>query len=175
MLSSKLEDEKLVIYRDWRIYFPPNDNWRVEMNWDMGSYDYINDLNPDLILLETENVQLFADPDTIHKAVEPDEMRVLNAFYGDAARDELPGYKLLYRDGFGYVLLRDVLYEKILCTINPLACFIRDNNNKRHPLPGCLLLLLNIRSNATDSSVLLPGHFPTCELFCYAALLLLCH
>ena len=112
MLSSKLEDEKLVIYRDWRIYFPPNDNWRVEMNWDMGSYDYINDLNPDLIILETENVQLFADPDTIHKAVEPDEMRVLNAFYGDAARDELPGYKLLYRDGFGYVLLRDVLYEK---------------------------------------------------------------
>ena len=111
MLSSKLENEKLVVYRDWRIYFPSNENWRVEMNWDMASYDYINDLNPDLILLEAENVQLFADPDTINKAVEPDEMRILNAFYGDAARDELPGYKLLYNDGFGYIFLRDTLYE----------------------------------------------------------------
>jgi len=111
-LAPGLYEEKLTVYRDWRIYFPTNDNWRVEMNWDLANYDYITELDPDLILLESENVQLFADEETINKAVEPDEMRILNAFYGDAADDNLNGYHQLQADGYGYIFIKDSIFKK---------------------------------------------------------------
>jgi len=112
ILLAELDTEKLVVYRDWRIYFPPTENWRVEMNWDLANHEYIADLDPDLILLETENVQLFADPETIQKAVEPGEMKILNEFYGNAAQDQLAGYKILRQDSFGYILIKDALLDK---------------------------------------------------------------
>jgi len=78
----------------------------------MATYDTIHYLNPDLILLEAENVHLFADPDTINKAVDPGDMALLNKFYGDAAANTVEGYELLFKEGFGYVLIRDGLYEQ---------------------------------------------------------------
>lgn len=112
-ILSRLEQEPaLTVYRDWRIYLPPRSGWRVEMNWEMANYAYIQELSPDLILLERENVALFSDPDVVHKAVNPGNMQFIHAFYRDAAHDQVPGYRLVYQDNFGYVLVRENLYRK---------------------------------------------------------------
>ncbi len=94
-----------VIYRDWKVYVPPNAG-RVELNWDLASYDYIQSLDPDLILLEQANVDLFSRPDAIEQAVNTDRMTAAHAFYSDAGQDHLPGYRVVYRDGFGIALER---------------------------------------------------------------------
>lgn len=109
---SKLPDQNIVVYRDWRIYFPPRDKRRVEMNWDLTTYDCINDLNPDLILLERENVLLFSDSELVAQAVEPGDMWLVYDFYSDVSLNQVPGYQSVFQNEFGYVLLRDSLYQE---------------------------------------------------------------
>ncbi|MEA4906354.1 MAG: hypothetical protein VB089_01970 [Anaerolineaceae bacterium] len=107
-----LKERKLVIYRDWHIYVPEATAGRVEMNWDFPNYAYIDDLNPDLILLERENLLLFSKPETVQEAVDPGDMQLIHEFYADAQADRLPGYHLLLSDSFGSVFVKDALYQQ---------------------------------------------------------------
>ncbi|NMC81075.1 MAG: hypothetical protein GYA59_17070 [Chloroflexi bacterium] len=109
---SRLEGLHLTIYHDWRIYLPPHSGLREEMNWDMATYPYIQELSPDLILLERENVALFSEADVVQKAVNPGNMQLIHEFYRDAGEDQLPGYHLVYHDHFGYALVKQDLYQK---------------------------------------------------------------
>jgi hypothetical protein len=120
LFYEKLEEEifapivlsrQLVVYRDWHVYAPATPARQVEMNWDLATYSYIEDLNPDVILLDRENVLLFSQDDVVGQAVDQGDMAQMHAFYGDAARDELEGYQLVLQDNFGYALVRDELAE----------------------------------------------------------------
>ena len=84
------------------------------MNWDLATYSYIEDLNPDVILLDRENVLLFSQEDVVSQAVDQGDMAQMHAFYGDAGRDELEGYKLVLQDNFGYALVRDAFAQEFL-------------------------------------------------------------
>jgi hypothetical protein len=105
--------KKYVAYRDWHIYFPSDTRWRVEMNWDLVGEPYIRDLNPDLILLETENIALYNNPDSIKNAVNPEDMRQSQKLYQAANLDQLKGYRLFYRSSFAIALIREDLYPNI--------------------------------------------------------------
>jgi hypothetical protein len=72
----------------------------------MASYPYIEALNPDLILLERENVELYARPEVVEQAVNPGNMQLTHAFYRDAARNTLTGYRLIFESDYGLVFGR---------------------------------------------------------------------
>ncbi len=103
----QLGTSKPVIYRDWQVYVPQEPGWRVELNWDLASYDYIRQLKPDLILLEQANVKMFSRPDALQNAVNTDRMAATHAFYLDVKEDKVPGYRVVYEDGFGLALGRE--------------------------------------------------------------------
>ena len=96
-----------VVYRDWRAYFPANSGWRVEINWDLANEDTIRQLNPDLILLERENAELFSSPEAVAQAVNPEAMELMRRFYGSALENRLSGYRLVYQDAFGLALVKN--------------------------------------------------------------------
>ncbi|MCE1254928.1 MAG: hypothetical protein LWX83_15445, partial [Anaerolineae bacterium] len=101
------QDKKYVAYRDWHIYFPDNQRWRVEMNWDLIDEPYILSVNPDLILLEDENIKLYGDPQNINNAVNPEDFKQAALFYQAANKNQLKGYRLIYRSSFGIALIRE--------------------------------------------------------------------
>ncbi len=118
-LSSKIlksfEEDRLVIYRDWHMYVPPgHPGWRVEMNWELASYELMADLVPDVILLERANLEMVTQPGALEEAARPDDMGAWQRFYGDASADKLPGYEMVYSDHFGLAFLRSDLEHRLL-------------------------------------------------------------
>jgi hypothetical protein len=113
-LSKLPADMPLVFYRDWLIYVPPGPHWRVDINWNLASYGSLTDPPPDFILIEQANVALFADPATLEKAADPGVMRDHIKFYLDVRDDKVPGYHLLFGDGFGYAMVKDAIYQEYL-------------------------------------------------------------
>ena len=69
----------------------------------------LQELDPDLILLEQENIALFTRADAVEKAVDPGQMQEWQTFYNQAARHELEGYDVLFENDFGLALLREEL------------------------------------------------------------------
>ncbi|NPV56876.1 MAG: hypothetical protein HPY76_09455 [Anaerolineae bacterium] len=100
-------DRRLAVYRDWKAYVPDIPAYRVEMDWNLGSYDMVANIDPDLILLEQENIDLFSSQEALQRAAEPEVMQARHAFYSDAAAGELRGYHLLYRNDFGAAFISD--------------------------------------------------------------------
>jgi hypothetical protein len=111
-----LQEQNLVVYRDWHIYFPENEGHRIEMSWEPASYTYIEELNPDLNVLEGENMKTFSRQDLIDEAVEPGEMTLVSEFYRDALTGQLDGFKLVAKSDFAYAFLRDELYRQYFPT-----------------------------------------------------------
>jgi hypothetical protein len=107
-------DMPLVFYRDWLIYVPPGPHWRVDINWNLASYGSLTDPPPDFILVEQANVALFADPASLQNAADPAAMRDHIKFYLDVRDDKVPGYHLLFQDGFGYAMVKDAIYQEYL-------------------------------------------------------------
>lgn len=93
--------QKRVIYRDWKVYFPPEGNYLTEMTWDLPTQSYIHSINPDVILLDKENVTLFASPDSVQQAVNKGNMQPVHEFYQAAKEDHLPGYARFFENNFG--------------------------------------------------------------------------
>ncbi|NPV75311.1 MAG: hypothetical protein HPY59_02945 [Anaerolineae bacterium] len=110
-VMSKMPEEKITAYRDWHIYFPDTPSRQVEMNWNLATYDYIRELKPDLILLERENLSMFARPEVVGEAVDPDRMEMVHEFYAAAAKGRLQGYRQVYQSDFGLVFVDEALFN----------------------------------------------------------------
>ncbi|HEX7556002.1 MAG TPA: hypothetical protein VF338_05210, partial [Leptolinea sp.] len=100
------DSQQRVIYRDWKVYFPPGGKYLTEMTWDMPTLDYIESIHPDVILLERENIDSFARPETVQKAVNPGNMQSVHEFYLAAQEDQIAGYKMFYKNAFGMGFLK---------------------------------------------------------------------
>lgn len=113
-------DRKLWVYRDWRAYVAEKEAYHIEYNWKLATYAEIAALNPDVLFLERENMLFFSDAAKIETAIDPDRMREMVAFYSDAINEQLEGYTLAVRTGFGSVFVRDDLYEQYIdCGCTP--------------------------------------------------------
>ena len=113
-LSRLPADMPLVFYRDWLIYVPPGPHWRVDINWNLASYGSLTDPPPDFILIEQANVDLFTDPTTLKEAADPATMLDHVKFYTDVRDNRVPGYHLLFQDGYGIALVKETIYQQYL-------------------------------------------------------------
>ncbi len=111
ILSVLPSDDPLTVYRDWRIYFPAGPGRRVEIDWNFATHELIEDLHPDLVLLEKGNIQLFSDPAVVNQAANPGRMAQVHAFYAEAREDRIRQYRLVYEDDYAAVYIRDLLYD----------------------------------------------------------------
>ena len=111
-LKTSLPGQKLVVYRDWHMYFPEREGKDVEIDWTLPNYAYFKVLNPDLMLLEEDNIKAYSQPSAISQAVNPEDMKQTYAFYLDASKKQIAGYQLLMDNRFGAAYLRDNLYQQ---------------------------------------------------------------
>lgn len=107
---AKLENRKLLIFHDWKAYVPERPGWQIEMSWDNANYPYIQDLKPDVVLLQQENIVLFSKSDAVQNAINPGDMAALHQFYRDASQDAIQGYREVYSDRFGLAFVKESLY-----------------------------------------------------------------
>jgi hypothetical protein len=105
------QNTPLLIYRDWRAYVADNPHWRVIYNWNLATYDYINENQPDFLFIEYENVHYFSDPSKLAIALDKGAMQQMYDFYSDALNETIKGYHLLHKDNFGYIFVSDALYK----------------------------------------------------------------
>jgi len=106
-----LQGEQLKIYRDPTAYVPPKPNYEILMKWKLASYDYLNQHQPDLLLLEMAYILEFTKPDAVENAVDPGDMLAWQHFYGDASREKLPGYSIFFQNEYGLALIRSDLLK----------------------------------------------------------------
>jgi len=100
-LPAGYDSVKRVVYRDWKVYFPPGGNYLTEMTWDMPTMAYIESIDPDVILLDRENIALFSKPESVTNSVNPGNTRPVHEFYLAAEKNEITGYREFYEDPFG--------------------------------------------------------------------------
>jgi len=110
-LPSLPANTPLIIYRDWRAYVADDPHWRVIYNWNLATYDYINENQPDYLFVEYENAYYFADESKLAIALDRDAMQAMFDFYSDVLQEKVSGYHLLFKDSFGYIFVSDSLYS----------------------------------------------------------------
>lgn len=99
------------VYRDWKVYFPSQDRVATFMDWELASYDLLEEMQPDLVLLEKVNVRLYGAPDFLANAADPIRQAPMHQFYADALVGKISGYSLVFADEFGLVFQRQALNE----------------------------------------------------------------
>ncbi|MCD4754006.1 MAG: hypothetical protein K8R40_13130, partial [Anaerolineaceae bacterium] len=109
-LSDDAEDT-LLVYRDWKIYCPPETGRQVVMNWGFATEEYIQELDPDILLLETSNINLFSA--SVSELVGVDSPYQLQQFYSAADEGLIEGYHLLIKDDFTYVFVSELIYQTV--------------------------------------------------------------
>jgi hypothetical protein len=105
-LPAGYDSQKRVVYRDWKVYFPPSKKYQTEMTWDMPTFDYITSIHPDVILLDRENIALYASADSVKNAVNPGNTEPIHEFYQAANDAAIPGYEMFFKDPFGMGFIR---------------------------------------------------------------------
>jgi 4-amino-4-deoxy-L-arabinose transferase-like glycosyltransferase len=108
----KLAGRDVRIYHDWKAYLPPAPGRTLEMRWELADEETLRALNPDVILLERANIQLFSAPDALANAINPGNMAALRRVYLAAGADELPGYRVAFQDAYGLALVREQDWDR---------------------------------------------------------------
>ncbi len=111
LVEQNINEQQLKIYRDPTAYVPPEPNYEILMKWKLASYDYINQHQPDLLLLEMAYILEFIKPDAVENAVDPGDMLAWQQFYGDAYKNQLNGYSIFYQNDYGLAIIRDDLLK----------------------------------------------------------------
>lgn len=96
------------VYRDWKAYFPEQQGYAVKTDWELASFTLIREWQPDLILLEKENIKAYSAENVTEQAVNSDKMTGTAEFYTAAAEKAIPGYTILLENNFGVVFRKAV-------------------------------------------------------------------
>lgn len=103
-------NDKLVIFRDVRMYFPESQKWIIRSYWN-SSYTTIEEIQPDMIILWSQRILDYTREGAQENAVDPAAFEDTYQFYVDADRDRLQGYRLVYRDAEGLFFVSEAIYE----------------------------------------------------------------
>jgi hypothetical protein len=104
-------DQQLTIFRDVRMYFPDNAKWNVRTYWN-SKYSTIEKIKPDIIILWSQRILDYTQEGALESAVDPVAFQDVYTFFVDANKDQIRGYRQVYRDGEGLMFVTDALYEK---------------------------------------------------------------
>jgi len=104
-------DKQLVVFRDVRMYFPDDSRWVVRTYWN-SNYSIVEEIKPDLIILWSQRILDYTQEGALESAVNPESFRDTYQFYVDADRNQLRGYRLIYRDAEGLFFVSDEIYEE---------------------------------------------------------------
>ncbi|MBI5953197.1 MAG: hypothetical protein HY865_16200 [Chloroflexi bacterium] len=104
-------DEQLKVFRDVRMYFPESPRWIVRTYWN-SKYSTIEKIKPDIIILWSQRILDYTSESAQQNAVDPESFQDTFTFFVDADRDQLRGYRLVYRDGEGLMFVTESLYEQ---------------------------------------------------------------
>lgn len=106
LLQSDREAGTLRVYKDWKIYFPEQPGFEVYMDWDLATYELIAELDPDVILLESDNIYEFSKEDILERAIDPEHLAAMHRLYLDAKNNQIEGYELILQDDYGRAYLK---------------------------------------------------------------------
>lgn len=103
--------EKLTVFRDVRMYLPSDSRWIVKSYWN-SKYSTIETLKPDLIIIWSQRILDYTQSGAQENAVDPTTYQDTYQFFVDADRNQLRGYRLVYRDAEGLFFVSDALYAQ---------------------------------------------------------------
>ncbi|MCJ7734945.1 MAG: hypothetical protein MUP11_10395 [Anaerolineales bacterium] len=109
------DDYHITVFRDVRAYVPSTPTREVIMNWEIVDYEYMERLNPDVIVLQQQKINDYTKPDIVNSAQDKNQMQRTFDFYSDARQNELNNYKFLFEDDYGAVFIQGDLSELIDC------------------------------------------------------------
>ena len=109
------DDRQFTVFRDVRAYVPESENLNVVMSWKVVDYIYIEELNPELIVLQTQKINDYTKPNLIDSAQDKNQMQLTIDFYSDAKEKNLINYTLIQEENFGLVFLRNDLDDILNC------------------------------------------------------------
>jgi hypothetical protein len=98
------------VYHDVQMYVPVTPHWETESTLKLLNYDYIQSNNFDVILLMQQRIYDYLNPSA--QGIDPGEFALSQAFYQDANEETLKGYRLVFRNDFGLVFVKDNLYQE---------------------------------------------------------------
>jgi hypothetical protein len=99
-----LQEASIKVYFDYRLYAPDTPGWTLETSYDLLSYNYVQEQGYDVLLLQQQRIADYLDPSAA--GIDAQQFANSQAFYADAQRGELQGYRLVYRDRTGLVFVR---------------------------------------------------------------------
>jgi hypothetical protein len=111
-LSKIVLNRQLIIYRDVAVYIADESRWEVNHRWGITDYEYIENLNPDLIVFWKQRIYDYTSEEAQSRALEPGEFSEAVRFYKDGLENSIDGYILLYEDEFGMAYLTVDLYKE---------------------------------------------------------------
>lgn len=104
---SKLPPEKTItIYREPSIYVPPNSQFNVAMRWKFTDYDDIQEIQPDLILLNYAVAQERSNQQLVDVSQETRDAQKNYEFYRDVLTDSVKDFELLLETEFALAFKR---------------------------------------------------------------------
>jgi len=107
------------VYHDVRMYVPSRTDWYCESIFEMLDYAYLQEKWFDVILLRQQRILDYLNPGAI--VLDAAKLAASQAFYRDAQKGKIQGYRLLYRDSYGLIFVRDRLYENYFQTAGAVA------------------------------------------------------
>ncbi len=107
------------VYHDVRMYVPSRTDWYCESIFEMLDYAYLQEKWFDVILLRQQRIFDYLNPSAI--VLDEAKLAASQAFYRDAQDGKIQGYRLLYRDEYGLIFVRDRLYENYFRTTGAAA------------------------------------------------------
>lgn len=109
-----LGSRDIFMYHDVQMYVPDTRHWDTKSTLKVLDYGYIQSNDFDAILLMQQRIYDYRNPDA--QGINPAEFAQSQKFYRDAHEGAIQGYRLVFRNEFGLVFVRDDLYEQFFAT-----------------------------------------------------------
>jgi hypothetical protein len=104
-------DDRLVVFRDVRMYFPPGSQWVIRSYWN-SNYKTIEEIKPDVLILWAQRIADYTQEGARENAVDPAAFEDTYRFYVDVSNDQVRGYRLLFHDGTGLMFVSEAVYDR---------------------------------------------------------------
>ena len=114
-LSRLPTDTRFVIYRDVAVYVPNAVNDKVDYQWGVSGYGYIDKIHADVLLLSKQHLRDYTQAGQLQTAVDPNFSDAYR-LYKDALGEQVQGYTLIYQDDFGMAYISTPLHNQYFST-----------------------------------------------------------